>query len=421
VAEEYPKLRPLEALPHTDRGKPVIMLRDPTHLAPEMLVVSPEVYSLLPLLNGENSVLDIQTELTRRRGEIVFREHVVSLLSHLDKAHFLDNENFRYYHNDLEERFRNARVRPAFHAGMSYPAEQNELIRMLDSLYLSEEGAGTPGPVSKMRARALVVPHIDLRLGGAVYTHAYRVLAECRPPDLFVIIGTCHVGLPNLFSLSGKNFETPLGLTQADQEFLQVLNEVSDTGPFEEDLSHRSEHTIEFQLLFLQHVFRNRNLKVLPVLASFSYHDLEPSEEQSGRRELFRKFVEGLERAEQRSGKQVCYIASVDLAHMGPRYGDPFQPSEELIAETTAKDQQMLQALTSSDAAGFFEYIKDEQDRRRICGFPPLYTLIHLLGKQRGRLLSHAHSKMDEKGSFVTYASLAFTEPFDTVSETSTD
>ena len=43
-------------------------------MAEGILVVAPEVYSILPLFNGKNSLLDIQVELTRKRGELVFRD-----------------------------------------------------------------------------------------------------------------------------------------------------------------------------------------------------------------------------------------------------------------------------------------------------------------------------------------------------------
>ena len=95
MSDAYPKLRNLEALPHVEGDRPVILLRDPRQISEDTLVVSPQVYHLLTLFNGANSVLDIQTVLTRQSGQIVFREQVESLVDHLDKAYFLDNENFR--------------------------------------------------------------------------------------------------------------------------------------------------------------------------------------------------------------------------------------------------------------------------------------------------------------------------------------
>ena len=93
---------------------------------------------------------------------------------------------------------------------------------------------------------------------------------------------------------------------------------------------------------------------------------------------------------------------------MGPRYGDDFQPNEAMIQEVKRKDQEMLESILSADSDAFFAYIASEQDQRRICGFPALYTMLHLLNGEKGRLLSHNHTIMDPTGSFVTYASAVF-------------
>ena len=169
-----------------------------------------------------------------------------------------------------------------------------------------------------------MAPHIDLRLGGSTYTHAYRELAESEPPDLFVILGTGHMGLPELFSVSSKDFETPLGTAVLDRDFLGLLREQCQEPLFGEDLTHRSEHTIEFQIVFLQHLFPRQAIRILPLLCSFSYLELCTSPYSERTRPLFWMFIEGVRKAEEQSGKRVCWIASVDLAHIGPRYGDAF-------------------------------------------------------------------------------------------------
>ena len=65
-------------------------------------------------------------------------------------------------------------------------------------------------------------------------------------------MGTCHEPLPNYFALSRKDFETPLGLLSADNDFIDDLVSRSDLDLFADELSHRREHTIEFQTLFLK-------------------------------------------------------------------------------------------------------------------------------------------------------------------------
>ena len=265
---EYPRLRYLEAHPHEDQGKTYVILRDPAQISEQMLVVSPEFLNLLPLFDGRHSLLDIQAELTKRFGRIFFGEELKEILERLDEVHFLESDNFREYYARLRGDFGAAKVRSAHHAGSAYPREATDLFEAVSGFYLHPDGAGTPQAGVGRSVRALVAPHIDLRSGGPTYTHAYRALAEGPAPDLFVIMGTGHMGLPQMFSISPKDFETPLGVSAGDREFIEALTTQLGEPLFCEDLSHRYEHTIEFQLVFLHHLFRLAPPRILPISAA---------------------------------------------------------------------------------------------------------------------------------------------------------
>ena len=408
MSSDYPRLRALEAFPHYEDGRTLVVLRDPTQISEQLLVVSPELLELFPLFNGKNSVRDIQVELTRRQGRIVHLEELARILEYLDQAHFLDNSNFQSYQEQILQEFGNATLRKPRHAGIAYPSTASELRDQLDGFYAHPEGAGLPESGKGRDVKAIVAPHIDLRSGGPAYTHAFRALGESAFPDLFLILGTGHMGLPQLFSISSKTFETPLGTSEVDADFLAAVREQLPEPLFGEDISHRYEHTIEFQLVFLHHLLAGRPAKILPILCSFAYRDFQ---EEHGAREatlLFDRFIEGLQTAERQTGKKVTVIASVDFAHIGPRYGDALTPDDGTIAQVTSADTLMLDGLCTGDPDRFFSFVAGEQDRRRICGFPALYTMLRLKPGLTGRLLCHRHSVMDDGGSFVTYGSLVF-------------
>jgi AmmeMemoRadiSam system protein B len=411
ISLEYPRLRYLEAFPHEENGRTSIVLRDPTQISDRMLVVSPEFCQLLPLLNGSNSLRDIQAEISRRLGQLFFMEDLTAILQKLDEAYFLESEGFERYHRALVEEFRAATIRPASHAGSAYPADPAPLLEEISSFYSHPDGAGIPGATCASGAlRALVAPHIDLRSGGPTYTHAYRALAESPKPDLVVIFGTGHHGLPEMYSISDKDFETPLGVSRTDRDFLQAFRARVPEPLFSEDFSHRHEHTIEFQLVFLHHLFRAAPPPILPILCSFSYDDVSP-ESPSPHRDWMARLLEGLRDAERETGKRACFIASVDFAHIGPRYGDASRRDQRAIEDTLRQDGEMLEPVMRADAQGFYNYIAAEHDRRRICGFPALYTILQLLDGERGRLFRHSYAVVDQQGSFVTFASLAFGPP----------
>lgn len=400
-----PRMRFLDVLPYP-HDEPRFLLRDPLQISEEALVISAAGLCLLPLLDGRHTLAEIRDELRRQTGRDVPLKLIEDLAAKFDEACFFDNERFRKRRLELERDFFSLRQRVPWHAGKSYPAEPFQLQETLNSFYMEEKGAGLPGRRTGKTPRALVAPHIDLRNGGPTYTHAYRTLAESEPPDLFLILGTGHMGLPEMFSVSTKDFATPLGVSPVDGDFLRAFREAVGPSRFREDLTHRHEHTIEFQAVFLQHLYGPEKIPVVPVLASFSYADVEASQEP-GRR-LLDLFAQGVRKAEMVTGKRVCLVASVDLAHIGPRYGDSFRPDQRIVQSVSEKDRRMLELVASGDLKGFHAFVRQERDARRICGFAPLYAMLELLDGQVGKLLAHDHTFVDDEGSFVSYASMIF-------------
>ena len=86
--------------------------------------------------------------------------------------------------------------------------------------------------------------------------------------------------------------------------------------------------------------------------------------------------------------RQTCFVAGVDLAHVGRQFGDSEPVTDDFLRWVEAEDRQLVERLTALDAPGFFNEIAKDQDKRKICGFSPLYSLIHLLDGARG---NHVH------------------------------
>ena len=68
----------------------------------------------------------------------------------------------------------------------------------------------------------------------------------------------------------------------------------------------------------------------------------------------------------------------------------------------------MLGYVERMDAEGFSNSILKDRDRRRICGYPAIYTMLKCLDAQRGKLLKYGQAVTSETQSVVTFASLAF-------------
>jgi len=118
--------------------------------------------------------------------------------------------------------------------------------------------------------------------------------------------------------------------------------------------------------------------------------------------------VERLGMLMEHTEKRVCVIASVDLDHVGPRYGDSFRPDHQTVTRHLAEDRELLALLSGGRIEPFLKEVACKNESKKICGFSPIYTLMHILPGVRGELLRLDHTVVDGQGSFVTYAAMAF-------------
>ena len=403
---EYPKLRPVEAFPTEANGRRVLCLRDPTHYAEAILFVPLAAAEILRYFDGKHSILDIQAEYVRRGGELLFREQVEELIATLDKHYFLEGDRFTQYEKAVAEAFRQARTRAAFLAGKSYPSGPSELRQVLDQFLHHPDGpAGTAEPAGEP-VRALIAPHIDYIRGGVGYAWAYRGLETRTDAELFVIFGTAHAGTTKPFAACAKDFETPLGAVPTDHHLLQQLKNRCPNALAVDDLAHRTEHSIEFQVILLQHlVGTKRPIRILPILCGSFQEQIARGKSPSDDPEVPR-FLETLRDHLDAQRQPLCLIAGVDLAHMGPRFGDSNAMTPSLLRWIEDQDRQMLERVVAGDPDGFFSFVSREGDCRRICGLSPTYALLHVIREQRGQLL-HYGQAADPHG-VVSFCSVMF-------------
>jgi AmmeMemoRadiSam system protein B len=404
---EKPKLRAVEPIPVEIEGKPLIALRDPSHIAPEMLVVSNEVLFILQFFDGEHTRLDIRQRYLQQFNTFLYADQLDKIIQDLDTRFFLESENFQQQLAELLRKYRSQPTRPAAHAGQSYPAQPEILRQKLTSFFTGENGPGLPRPgIHSPAVKAIVAPHIDLQAGGGTFAYAYKALAEARPADVYIILGTGHNGIARAFACSDKDFETPLGLVPTDRDFLADLQTLWEPNLFEEELIHQYEHTIEFQTIFLQFLFGDRpGWKIVPILCSFNHAMLQMANFQ-----LIENFLVALKHVIQQSSKRICLIASADLAHVGLRYGDSFQPDQPFLLELNQTDHQTLAYVEKLDLAQFVQSVAADDHSRHICGFPPIYSMLRVVEARTGKLLKYAQVPVDTRNSTVSFASMVFYE-----------
>lgn len=404
-AMEYPKLRPLEALPTREN---MICLRDPQGFSDKLLLIPPALFFVVSLFDGRHSVLDIQAAYTSRFGDLLFGEKVREIIDQLDEALFLESERFQQARFQAVQDFRGAAVREATHAGLSYEAEAAKLEQQLEALFSEPDGPGLPDMARPSgRLRALISPHIDLRRGGRCFAWSYAELARETRARTFVVLGIAHVPTKHPFVLTAKDFHTPFGTVTTDKEFLKNLSARCRTDFYEDEFCHRSEHSIEFQTLFLQYLYRNEDhLRIVPILCSLPpelYLGAAISEQSE-----VEEFLQALGETLESTDSEACCIAAVDLSHIGRRFGQNIALSPQLLKQVEQEDRAMIDTILSLDEEAFFRGIQQEQDRRNVCGVPAIYALLRVVQAQEGKLLRYEQAVDQEAQSMVSFMAGAF-------------
>lgn len=397
-----PRLRlNLDFTPSPDPARPGLFIRDPYQYSDSTLLVPPPLVQVLECFDGIQSTLDLRSELVRITGEIQVGELEKHLFDALNEAGFLENETYRSLKARREFEFAAQPGRDAVFAGAAYPKES----ALLASLLASRIG----NPLGARDTVAVAAPHVTPDGGWKTYRAAYQSLPahEDAQGRTFVILGTSHYGAPDRFGLTRKQFVTPFGEAQTNR---QLVNELSDAAPDAvrmEDYCHSVEHSIELQIIFLQHLY-GPNVRILPILCGpfvkSIYEGGMPEDNDAVAR-----FFDALGNLAAREGRQLLWILGVDLAHMGRRYGDRLRATAnqgEMLA-IEQRDRERIEQVTGGDIRAYWSLVQDGHDDLKWCGSAPLYTFLKVLPGLRGELLDYSQWQIDPH-SVVTFGALGF-------------
>ena len=402
MSNELPRLRlGLEFFPSQDPEQPGLLIRDPYRFSEAVLMIPEPLVEALACFDGEQTELDLRASLVHATGEIQVGELERHLMTTLSDAGFLDDEKFDAMRNGRLREFHDAPAREAAHAGNAYPAEASTATTELDR-YL-QDGAGR----SREGLIGIAAPHVSPFGGWRSYREAYAGLGPEYKDRTFVILGTSHYGAPDKFGLTRKPFVTPLGQTRTNLALIDELEANAGAGVSMEDYCHSIEHSIEFQVLFLQHLF-GPDIRIVPILcgayAMSLYRGGMPEDA-----EPVKRFLGALGDIAAREAHRLFWVLGIDMSHMGRRYGDPLDAhaGEGEMTNVERRDRARIDAVTNGDARGFWEQVRENHDPLKWCGSSPLYTFLKALPSARGGLERYEQWNIDDR-SVVSFAALSF-------------
>jgi AmmeMemoRadiSam system protein B len=402
--DERPKVRAIDIMPVQVNGQPHFVVRDPLGLTERVLLLTAPAAMLVSLMDGTRTLREVQVDFWRQTGVLVMSDQIEALVRQLDECLLLDNERFQDALEQAKRAYREGAVRPAALAGSVYPDDAEALRAMLDSFFVAPDGPGKPDGIRYERPlRAIVVPHIDLQRGGVTYAWAYRDLAEAPLPSLFVILGIAHQPTEHLFAATTKDFATPLGIARTDQEFLTTLAKRCPFDLFADEFAHRQEHSVELQVIWLQHLFGQ--VRIVPILCA-GFENLLPAGQSPMTLSEVAGFVEALRATLREFGEPVTFIVSVDLSHVGLRFGDRQPVTAQTLRWLQTQDRRFLQLVADGDAEGSIALLQREGNARRVDAYPAVYVALKVLGETKG-LIRHYGQSVEGRGeSVVTFGAV---------------
>lgn len=397
-ADLRPKLRlGLAAEPHRDGN---FILHDPLGIG-RAVVISPLAVEVAERFDGESTVAEIVAGLvTEFPAAQVSVEVIAGLVDALDGASLLDSPALR-------SRF-DGPVRKPSCVG-SYSANPDELRNQLGRLFTGAGGPGLPTGTRSGgdRLRAVLAPHMDYGRGGVTYGHAFKELVEATDARVFVVVATSHYSAAR-FTLSRQHFDTPLGLVETDAAYVDRIVAEYGEGLFDDPLAHVPEHSIELEVVLLQHLLGGkRPFKIVPLLTG-SIQDCVVGGADPSEADDVTRMVRAMREAEAACGEPVCYIISGDLAHIGPKFGDELRATGPWMDESKLKDDAILKSLESGRAADFYGVIAGERNNRRICGLAPTWLALEATRPKIGKVLHYQQYVHPQGKESVSFAAAAF-------------
>ena len=392
-----PLRRNLDAMPSEDPEHPGLMLRDMFGYSERVLVIPPQLVQGLKFFDGVSTENDLREWLVRVTNSFDVGDPLRQLIAALSESGFLEDATYFAMRDLAHNQFAEMTVRPPAFAGAAYPECPEDCRRYFDEFL---KDAPTLEPTER-KLIGIAAPHVSYEGGWECYRDAFTALREMGPDRTYIILATSHYGESEKFGVTRKPFLTPYGETTAANELLDELKALAPDGLIEEDYCHVMEHSVEFHVLWLQHLF-GAAVKVLPILVGSCFADSPEANPQ------FKAMMEALGTLATRHGDSLGWVLSIDMAHMGQRYGDAiaYEEGNQTIENT---DVARMKSLIGGDIDSFWSHVRKDDDPWKWCGSAPLYALYRALPGVQAEVLRYGQWNIDE-ASVVSFAGMRFTQ-----------
>ncbi len=400
-----PQLRAIEPFaipPRDDEGDPgevLVGLRDPSGLSDVVLTMSRPALELLAMMDGQHSCAEIRQGFLQAHGQPISTDTFAIMIGHLKDAHFLESEKFEAFYQERLVEYREHGVRDMPHAealGLGTDA-----VHFLDGILLRSKPVTIAGELL-----GIVAPHLDYPRGEPCYAAAYGALRGRKAPDRVVILGTNHFGRSTSVVATANDFNTPLGTTRTDTEFLAKLE--AQCGSLRQfELDHVREHSVELQLAFLQQLFGAAAFTIVPILCPDPCGQIWIEKQDEDVIDL-KDFATALRDLVRDDPADTLIVAGADLSHVGQDFGDERLLDDAFLKEVRARDQLALDQLVENGADALVSSVGRDDNPTRVCSAGCISVLATMLSEATPQLLQYHQAVDQESQTCVTCAAIAY-------------
>jgi len=370
---QRPHVRPLQPIPTQGKdGKTLLALRDPLMLRPQTMVVAPQVLQLLAQCQGKLTLDEIAERLKAPK------EQLAELLKGMDQFGLLWGPTFKQLEQEKWQQLKKAGAFPVRSSGLLGRTPEG-CAEQIEKWF-----GATEDPELEETPIGLVAPHLDYARGWPNYAGAYYALhakAKQGHPvkvDRVVVLGTNHFGIGDGVILTELGFTTPLGVMKPDTKVLEGLRRrLGSADAFADQIDHLAEHSIELQLPWIQHCFGD-----VPIVAALVPDPTTDQIESDGARATGAQFVEALKETLAETGGTTFFVASSDMSHVGPQFGEPRPIDDQRRIDVERHDRAMMSKYLSLDADAFVEEMSRNRNPTRWCSVGNMTALLQLTGER---------------------------------------
>lgn len=353
----------------------LFLVTDPLGISDDF-IINPLVLQIMLLFDGQRDDEDVRKEIIRQTGIFISEEKFKEIVN------FLEN-NYLFLEEDIKD-FISQRSLDLINKGYIDSYFEVNPVEFISFLKLDKIG-------NNGEYRAALVPHLDIRIAVEAYYKAYNELKKNGFSRVF-IFGVPHYFHEGLFSICPLDFKTPLGTLKTDKEVVINFQSHFNVNTFEHVLSYKREHSIHFQLPYIKYIFDD--LRVVAVLVSYT-HNFEILKKELDK---FADFISSYY-------SDSLFISSIDLSHVGAKFGDPSLQDPEKI------DQQYINLLLSLDYEESLNFLIKNENSTRIDGMLTNYLFLKVLnnlGFGKGNLILYDKYFEKPTNSIVSYCSIVY-------------